>query len=96
MAALCAPRAVSFAQPPVDRIEGTIQPTQQQEAAFERLKAASASAAALLQASCPAKTPDTLVERGDAVAIRLHAMVQAAQDVPPALGPFYATTSDAQ
>jgi hypothetical protein len=96
MAALCDPRAVSFAQPPVDRIERTIQPTQQQEAAFENLKAASASAAALLQASCPAKTPETLVERVDAVEIRLNAMVQVAKDVRPALGAFYATLSDEQ
>jgi hypothetical protein len=96
VAALCDPRAVSFAQPPMDRIERTIQPTQQQEAAFEKLKAASASAAASLQASCPAKTPETPVDRIDAVEMRLNAMVQAAKDVRPALGAFYATLSDEQ
>ncbi|MEA2809909.1 MAG: hypothetical protein QOJ17_4050, partial [Rhodospirillaceae bacterium] len=96
VAALCDPRGVSFAQPPMDRIERTIQPTSQQEAAFEKLKAASASAAASLQASCPAKTPQTPVERVDAVEMRLNAMVQAAKDVRPALGAFYATLSDEQ
>ncbi len=96
VAALCDPRAVSFAQPPVDRIERTLQPTQQQEAAFETLKAASANAAASLQASCPAKTPETPMQRIDAVETRLHAMVQAAKDVRPALGAFYATLSDEQ
>jgi hypothetical protein len=99
-AALCDPLSVapaaSFAQLPVDRIERAIQPTSQQEAAFEKLKAASASAAASLEASCPAKTPETPVERVDAVEMRLNAMVQAAKDVRPALGAFYATLSDEQ
>jgi ABC-type transporter MlaC component len=96
VAALCDTRAASFAQLPVDRIERTIQPTQQQEVAFEKLKAASASAAASLQASCPAKAPETPVERIDAVEMRLDAMVGAAKDVRPALGAFYATLSDEQ
>jgi hypothetical protein len=96
VAALCDPRAASFAQLPVDRIERATQPTSQQEAAFEKLKAASASAAASLQASCPAKTPETPVDRIDAVEMRLDAMVQAAKDVRPALGAFYATLSDEQ
>ena len=80
----------------MDRIERTIQPTQQQEVAFEKLKAASTSAAASLQASCPAKAPETPVERIDAVEMRLDAMVRAAEDVRPALGAFYATLSDEQ
>jgi hypothetical protein len=95
-AALCDPRASSFAQLPVDRIERTIQPTQQQQVAFEKLKAASASAAASLQASCPAKAPETPVERIDAVEMRLDAMVRAAKHVRPALGAFYAMLSDEQ
>jgi hypothetical protein len=36
------------------------------------------------------------VERIDAVEMRLDAMVQAAKDVRPALGAFYATLSDEQ
>src|SRR5216684_29827 len=96
VAALCDPRAASFAQLPVDRIERATQPTAQQEAAFEMLKAASASAAASLEASCPTKMPQTPVERVDAVEMRLAAMVQAAKDVRPALGAFYATLSDEQ
>jgi hypothetical protein len=96
VAALCDPRAASFAQLPVDRIERAIQPTSQQEVAFEKLKAASASAAASLEASCPAKMPETPLERVDAVEMRLDAMVRAAKDVRPALGAFYATLSDEQ
>ena len=96
IAALCDPRAASFAQLPVDRVERAVQPTQQQEPAFEVLKAASATAAASLQASCPAKMPATPVERIDAVQMQLEAMVHAAQDVRPALSTFYATLSDQQ
>ena len=99
-AALCDPPGVtpaaSFAQLPADRIERALQPTQQQEAAFETLKAVSASAAASLEASCPAKTPQTPVERIDAVEMRLDAMVQAAKEVRPALAAFYATLSNEQ
>ena len=94
--ALCGPGAAKFAQLPVDRIERAVQPTQQQEAAFERLKAASAGAAASLQASCPATMPPTPVARLDAVEMRLDAMVQAAKAVRPALAAFYATLSDDQ
>ena len=95
-AALCDPRAATFAQLPVDHIERAVQPTRQQQAAFEKLKAASAGAAASLQASCPATMPPTPVARLDAVEVRLDAMVQAAKDVRPALAAFYATLSDAQ
>jgi LTXXQ motif family protein len=96
VAALCDPRATSFAQLPVDRIERATQPTPRQEAAFETLKAVSAGAAAGLEASCPAKTPQTPVERIDAVERRLDGMVQAAKEVRPALAAFYATLSDEQ
>jgi LTXXQ motif family protein len=96
VAELCDPRAASFGQLPVDRIERSVQPTQQQEPAFEKLKVASANAAASLQASCPAKMPVTPVERIDAVRMRLEAMVRAVQDVRPALSAFYATLSDQQ
>jgi hypothetical protein len=65
-------------------------------AAFEKLKAASASAAASLQASCPAKMPTMPVERIDAVEMQLDAMVHAAKEVRPALAAFYATLSEEQ
>jgi hypothetical protein len=96
VAGLCDPRAASFAHLPVDRIERAIQPTSRQEAAFEKLKEASANAAASLEASCPSTLPKTPVERIDAVKRRLEAMVQATKEVRPALGAFYATLSDEQ
>jgi hypothetical protein len=96
LSALCDPRAASFAQLPVNRIERAAQPTSRQEPAFEALKAASVNAAAQLQASCPARTPRTPMERIDAVQTRLQAMVQATTSVRPALAAFYATLSDEQ
>jgi hypothetical protein len=95
--ALCDPRAAgNLTQLPVDRIEQTIHPAAQQQAAFNTLKTASASAAAALASSCPATTPATPVERIDAVAKRLNGMVHAANSVRPALEAFYATLSDQQ
>jgi LTXXQ motif family protein len=96
LAALCDPRAQSFAELPVARIEQTVHPTQQQQAAFDTLKSASVSAAAALQASCPANTPGSPLDRIDAVQKRLDAMVQAAKSVRPALDAFYAALSDDQ
>lgn len=96
VSALCDPRAASSVQLLVDRIERTTQPTSRQQPAFEALRAASVNAAAQLQASCPARTPQTPVERLDAVRTRLQALVQAAASVRPALGAFYATLSDEQ
>jgi LTXXQ motif family protein len=89
-AALCDPHAASFAQLPMDRIERVVQPTAQQEGAFEGLKAASARAVDRLEAACPATAPQTPVERIDAIQTRLRAMAEAAESLRPALTAFYA------
>jgi len=96
LAALCNSRAESFTQLPVQRIEQTIRPTQQQQGVFDALKTASSKAATDLEASCPAQTPQTLVDRLDAVKKRLDAMDQAVKIVRPALDDFYAALSDEQ
>ena len=64
---LCKQQTENFTQLPVQRIEELIKPTEQQNAAFEALKSASAKAAADLDASCPADIPQTLTGRLDAV-----------------------------
>jgi hypothetical protein len=81
---------------PVDRIERAVQPAQQQEAAFQKLKAASASAAASLQASCPANMPATPVERMDAMERRKSFAAWIMALSRPALSAFYATLSNEQ
>lgn len=96
LAQLCSRQTESFAQLPVQRIEQTIKPTQQQQEAFDRLKAASAVAASQLQSSCPKDLPQSPLERFDVVAQRLDAMSVAIKLVQPALASFYSTLTDEQ
>jgi hypothetical protein len=93
---LCQQQTGSFAQLPVQRIETVIKPTGGQSAAFDALKSASAKAAADLGASCPAMVPETLTERLDAVANRLHALAEAVNTVKPELADFYSSLTDEQ
>ena len=96
IAALCSPRTETFTQLPVQRIEQVIKPTQEQQGAFDTLKAASTEAAKQLQASCPTKTPEGPIDRFDAVAKRLDAVSAAIKTIRPALAGFYASLTDEQ
>ena len=96
LAQLCSRQSESFAQLPVQRIEQAIKPTQQQQEAFERLKAASVVAANQMQSSCPKDIPQTPLERFDAVGQRLDAMSVAIKLVQPALASFYSALTDEQ
>ena len=96
LVALCARRAEGFTQLPVQRVEQIVQPTPQQQEAFSRLKTASSDAANILQASCPSQTPQTTLDRFDAVDKRLNAMSGAVKVVRPALEGFYLSLSDEQ
>jgi hypothetical protein len=96
LAALCGRRAEGFTQLPVQRIEQSIKPTQQQQDAFDKLKAASTEAANQLQASCPTEMPQAAMDRFDAVGRRLDAMAAAIKAVHPALANFYASLTDEQ
>jgi hypothetical protein len=73
---LCKQQTENFTQMPVQRIAQLIKPTEEQNGAFDVLKAASTKAAAELDASCPSKIPETLTDRIDAAAKRLDALVQ--------------------
>jgi hypothetical protein len=53
--ALCSHRIAGFTQLPIERIEQVIKPTQQQQDALDKLKAASTEGTNKLQASCPPK-----------------------------------------
>ena len=96
LAALCSRREESFTQLPVQRIEQVIKPMQQQQDAFDKLKAASTEAANQLQASCPAELPQAPIDRFDAVEKRLDAMTAAVKTVRPALADFYLSLTDEQ
>jgi hypothetical protein len=91
---LCGSQTENFATPPVQRIEETIKPTEQQKSAFDELKKVSATAAKDLEASCPAETAKTVTERFDMVAKRLDALTNALATVKPALSGFYSSLSD--
>ena len=96
LAALCSRRTESFTQLPVDRIEQAVKPTQEQQDAFARLKIASTEAANQLQASCPTQTPQSPMDRFDALGKRLGAMAEAIKTVRPALASFYGSLTDEQ
>jgi LTXXQ motif family protein len=93
---LCSEWAGSFTQLPVQRIEWTLQPTQQQEGALDELKNASAKAADTLKASCPIQLPQAPVDRLDGMQQRLDSMMQEVKTVRPALDNFYASLNDEQ
>ena len=93
---LCKQQTENFTQLPVRRIKELIKPTDQQNAAFDALKAASAEAAAHIDASCPADIPQTLTGRLDAVGKRLDALADAVNTVRPALADFYDSLTDEQ
>jgi LTXXQ motif family protein len=96
LAALCSRRAEGFTQPPVQRVEQIVKPTQQQQDALDKLKAASTEAANQLQASCPTQMPQTPMDRFDALGKRLDAMVEAIKTVRPELASFYDSLTDEQ
>ncbi|MGA8172151.1 MAG: Spy/CpxP family protein refolding chaperone [Methylocystis sp.] len=96
LGALCGPQTQNFATPPVQRIEETIKPTEQQKGVFDALKTASSAAAKNLEATCPAETAKTVSERFDAVAKRLDALASALTTVKPALSNFYNSLTDEQ
>ncbi len=96
LASLCSSHSESFTQLPAQRVEQAVKPTQQQQDALEKLKAASTEAANQLQASCPAQSPQTPIDRFDAVGKRLNAMAGAIKTVRPALADFYSSLTDEQ
>ena len=96
LASLCNQESERFTQLPLQRIDQTIQPTQEQQHALDNLKTASSQAANELQASCPTEALRTRGDRLEAMNKRLHAMIQAVETVRPSLEAFYASLSDEQ
>jgi hypothetical protein len=96
LASMCGRRVENFTRLPVERIEQTVKPTQQQQEALEKLKLVSTQAADQLQATCPSQMPQTVTGRLDAIGRRLDAMAGAVKLVRPALTNFYDLLSDEQ
>jgi LTXXQ motif family protein len=96
MAAACSQQATTFIDLPVQRIEQVIQPTTQQQSAFDDLKKTAQNASEQLQSSCTTAVPLSPVARVDTVETRLNAMADAIKSVRPDLNNFYASLSDEQ
>jgi len=96
MATACSQQAGSFIELPVQRIEQVVQPTAQQQSAFDNLKKAAQNASEKLQSSCPTAMPLSPTARVDTVETRLSSMADAIKSVRPDLSNFYASLSDEQ
>ena len=92
----CAGVAPGLIGLPIDHLERTLQPTSDQQAAFDNLQAASAKATEIMKASCPTEIPVTPISRLDAVESRVDAMIQAVQLLREPLNAFYGSLTDGQ
>ncbi len=96
MVTACSQQGGSFIDLPVQRVEQVVQPTAQQQSAFNDLKKAAQKAGDQLQSSCPTAVPKSPVARVDTIETRLTAMTDAIKSVRPNLQNFYASLSDEQ
>jgi hypothetical protein len=96
LASLCGQQAGGFINLPVQRIEQVVQPTAQQQSAFDDLKKATQNASQHLQSSCPTAMAKSPMARFDTFETQLKAMADAIEAVRPSLKNFYASLSDDQ
>jgi hypothetical protein len=96
MAAMCSRQAGSFIALPAQRIEQVVQPTAQQQSAFDDLKKVTQKVGDQLRSSCPTEVPKSPVARLDTVETRLSAIADAIKAIRPNLKNFYASLSDDQ
>jgi LTXXQ motif family protein len=95
-AQVCTAQASGLTDWPIERIAQQVQPNDQQRAALDDLKSATAKAVDILQAACPTDLPSTPPGRLTAMRQRLEAMLQAVQVVRPAMDRLYGLLSDEQ
>jgi hypothetical protein len=73
----------------VQRIEQVVQPTAQQQSAFDDLKQAAQKVGDQLQSSCPTAVPKSPAARLVTIETRLSAVADAIKEVRPNLKNFY-------
>jgi hypothetical protein len=95
-AQVCGGGAAQATELPFARIERSLRLSDTQEAALKSLEDASAKAADILKANCPAAQPLTPTGRLASMERRLDAMLQALDAVQPALAAFYSSLDDEQ
>jgi hypothetical protein len=93
---ICSGDAGGLTDFPIEQISRQVQPTQDQQALLNDLKAATDKAVQILQTACPNDLPATPTGRLAAMRMRVQAMLQAVQTVRPALDKFYGSLSDEQ
>ncbi len=93
---ICSGEAQGLTDFPIERISQQVQPTQDQQALLDDLKAATQKAVQIMQDACPSDLPSTPTGRLAAMRIRVAAMLQAVETVRPALDKFYDALSDEQ
>jgi hypothetical protein len=93
---MCGDDSRDIAGLPIDSIQQSIQPTDQQRAALDDLANASASAAQKIRAACPSNAALTAPKRLAAMQSRVEAMLDAVRTIQPPLEKFYGLLNDAQ
>ena len=96
MAAMCSQQAGTFIDLPAQRIEQVVQPTAQQQSAFDDLKKAAQKVGDQLQSSCPTAVPKSPVAWLETIETRLSAVADAIKAIRPTIKNFYASLSDEQ
>jgi hypothetical protein len=81
---------------PLDQIERTVRPNDSQRAEFDKVRSATARAAEVLKASCPADMPSSLPGRLRAVETRIAGLIDTINTLRSAVSEFYASLSDEQ
>ena len=95
-ARVCSGEAEGLTDFSIQKIADQVQPTQDQQALLDDLKAATVKAVQILQAACPTELPSTATGRLAAMRARVEAMLQAVRTVGPALDRFYHSLDDEQ
>ena len=93
---MCGDDSRDIAGLPIDRIQQSIQPTDQQRAALDDLANASASASQKIRAACPSDAALTAPKRLAAMQSRVEAMLDAVRTIQPPLEKFYGLLNDEQ
>jgi hypothetical protein len=93
---ICSGQEQGLTDFPIERIAQQVNPDRRQRALLNDLKAATAKAVGILKANCPNELASTPTGRLTAMRSRVEAMLQAVQEVRPALDAFYNSLSDEQ
>jgi hypothetical protein len=95
-ARICDDKAFGLTGRSFERLAQTLEPTDAQQAALDKLRSVVDKAVEMLRSACPTETPPTVTERFDAMANRLTAMLEAVGMVRPVLNRFYSSLTDEQ